>query len=264
MPGNDQRNPPPPYSSSTTTAAAAETEGIPASIRQSSSVKHSYSLFDSRNQPWVTLTVDSNVSDPRFLPAYYQGQTISGSVTMMLSKPETVYELCLNLSGTITAANTPVAFTFWRISRELIRRSDTDVPDDSGVRQPPSSSTGKVKLSGEHSWSFDVELPSSCTLSVRTKNAPISFPLPPSFSEKGAAQFINYDITVSIRKGPLRIESRYVLNRLNCVPLLMASVLMIVIEMISNHYYQTRNSIWLRSAYSVPTTFAFEGACLSE
>lgn len=200
MSHEDDRCLPPPYSP---TPASPPTQSRPP-------VQHSYSLHGSKNNPWATLTLASNVSDPRFLPAYYQGQTISGSVSLMLTKPESIHSISLILSGTITAASTPVPFTFWEVSRDLFNGADSNVDEDVQIKTARSQGNkSKGKLVGEHSWPFQIELPTSCMLTLSSKEVPASFPLPPSFSDKGAAQFINYDITVRIRKGSLRLDSRY-------------------------------------------------------
>ena len=78
-------------------------------------------------------------------------------------------------------------------------------------RLPPgvAPSRNSAKLQGRYSWNFSLTLPSTCTVRVK-KGTPKTLRLPPSFSEKGASQFISYEIYVRIRRGPLRIDSRSV------------------------------------------------------
>ncbi|KAL5526472.1 hypothetical protein ACEPAF_8195 [Sanghuangporus sanghuang] len=180
-------------------------------------VEHVYSLFDSRNAPWASLKLISNVGSPRFLPAYFEGQSIQGKLELDIRKPETILGISLTVSGTIMAANAPDPRVFWELTR-VIWNTDMGDPraSTSHISPPPpsapSSSKAKEKahskLVGSYSFPFSIQLPSTCLVTLRSKQPPVTLPLPPSFSEKGASQFINYEITVRIRRGPLRIDSK--------------------------------------------------------
>lgn len=184
-------------------------------------VEHIYSLFDSRNVPWATLKLLSNVGSPRFLPAYFEGQTMQGAVHLHLRKPETILGVIVTISGTIMAASAPEPRTFWELTHVLWTAEAGDPRSPAQSSSPSTnsnaSSTSSLwkgknssKLVGSYLWPFAITLPSTCTVAFRSKQPPATLPLPPSFSEKGASQFINYEITVRIRRGPLRIDSKYV------------------------------------------------------
>ncbi|KAL5504238.1 hypothetical protein ACEPAH_8312 [Sanghuangporus vaninii] len=180
-------------------------------------VEHLYSLFDSRNTPWASLKLISNVGSPRFLPAYFEGQAIQGKLELDIRKPETILGISITVSGTIMAANAPDPRVFWELTR-VIWNTDMGDPRASSHISPlpppsaPSSSKAKEKayskLVGSYSFPFSIQLPSTCLVTLHSKQPPVTLPLPPSFSEKGASQFINYEITVRIRRGPLRIDSK--------------------------------------------------------
>ncbi|KAL5525677.1 hypothetical protein ACEPAG_7013 [Sanghuangporus baumii] len=180
-------------------------------------VEHIYSLFDSRNTPWASLKLVSNVGSPRFLPAYFEGQSIQGKLELDIRKPETILGISLTVSGTIMAANAPDPRVFWELTRVIWNTDMGDPRASSHISPPPppsapTSSKAKEKayskLVGSYSFPFSIQLPSTCLVTLRSKQPPVTLPLPPSFSEKGASQFINYEITVRIRRGPLRIDSK--------------------------------------------------------
>ncbi|EJD06848.1 uncharacterized protein FOMMEDRAFT_17310 [Fomitiporia mediterranea MF3/22] len=182
-------------------------------------VEHVYSLYDSRNAPWATLKLISNVASPRFLPAYFQGQTLHGALELDLRKPESILGISITISGTIIAANAPEPRIFWELSRDLWntsmgdpRTSAQSTGQDStpqvALKQSKAKGKSSYKLVGKYSWPFAIPLPSECTVTWGSKLPPVTLPLPPSFSEKGASQFINYEIIVRIRRGPLRIDSK--------------------------------------------------------
>lgn len=198
-------------------------------------VEHAYYLHNTSGLPWAALRITSNAASDRFLPSYYEGQTISGRVELTLPKPESLHSVTVTLTGSVVATHaTPLHF--WELSRTLWSSDMGDPNADQGhsasaatgsgsgpssllaPSSPPSPSsirmTGRgkqtVKLSGSYSWPFAVKLPSTCSVSFRSRQPPVTLRLPPSFSEKGAAQFINYEINVRIRRGSLRIDSKCV------------------------------------------------------
>ncbi|TDL25703.1 hypothetical protein BD410DRAFT_604749 [Rickenella mellea] len=173
------------------------------SLARRSPVEHSFSLFSARNQPWATLKVSSNAPSVRFLPSYFEGQSISGNINLDLCKPDAIQSVSVTLSGQIVATNvTP--FTFLE-EKQLLWSTDMGDP-----RSPTSSGQLKYsgKLQGAYRWVFSFTMPSTCSVSWKSKEPPIALPIPPSFSERGATQYINYELFVWIRRGPLRIDSK--------------------------------------------------------
>lgn len=220
---------PPSYSSLLPDSASASVtttrrNSIQPSVRPP--VEHRYSLTDSHKAPWATLILRSNVASPQLLPAYFEGQTLNGSLELKLPKPETILGIHIEVSGKIVA-NALSPFTFWKHIHPLWTPQMGD-PNTSVLRNlseaentvntsmesiPLSLSSLSIqkkskKLSGEHIWPFAITLPSTCNISTRAKQPPVVLRLPPSFSEKGAAQFINYELNVRIRRGIFRIDSQ--------------------------------------------------------
>lgn len=230
MSSHDRLNPalntPPSYNASIAPRPPA-TSSKRFSNQQREPTEHVFSLYDSRETPWATLKLLSNVPSTRSLPSYFDGQTVSGRVELALSKPESILAVTVTLSGTIVATNAN-PFTFWELSHTLW---STDMGDPRGQQQSGSPAHSQSigerakytgKLIGAYVWPFAIALPSTCNISLRPKQPPVTLNLPPSFSERGAAQFINYEINVRIRRGTLRIDSKYVIfNYMTCLSALL-------------------------------------------
>ena len=116
-------------------------------------------------------------------------------------------------------------FTFWEHQTVLWNTSMGDPRDpnnatlsnmSSSTRSSYSSTSSKydAKLSGFYNWPFSITLPTTCRFSPKKKAPEVEMPLPPSFSEKGAAQYVNYEINVKIGRGQWRIDNKWVITML--------------------------------------------------
>ena len=104
MPTDNQgHNSLPSYSSLATNSRSASGSR---SARNSSSysrpsrapVEHLYTLTDNSNRAYATLRLSSYAASSRFLPSYYDGETISGSMELSYPKPETVVSVTVVVS----------------------------------------------------------------------------------------------------------------------------------------------------------------------
>ena len=62
-------------------------------------MEHLYRLTDSKERPWFTLKVISNAPASTFLPSFYEGETIKGSVTLNLLKEESIKAISVQVRG---------------------------------------------------------------------------------------------------------------------------------------------------------------------
>jgi hypothetical protein len=76
------------------------------------------------------------------------------------------------------------------------------------VWTPVSASEGKVI--GQHTYPFSISIPHDTTIVPSPKAAPKLFPLPPTFSERASAAYIDYKLYVTVRRGGLRVNNRCV------------------------------------------------------
>lgn len=61
--------------------------------------EHLYHRFtSSKGQPWLTLKVASKAPASSYLPAFYQGEAISGSVALCLDREETIKSVSVQVS----------------------------------------------------------------------------------------------------------------------------------------------------------------------
>ncbi|KAI0672161.1 hypothetical protein C8Q78DRAFT_730210 [Trametes maxima] len=160
--------------------------------------EHYYHLTSSKSRPWLTLKVISKAPTSTYLPAFYQGEAMQGTVTLTLDKEEPIKSVSVQVLGQMTSSATDV-LTFVQLSELLW--THTAAPESTSSR---SSTTGK--LSGEHSWPFSLLLPDQCQLKS-PNGTPQFYPLPASFSERMARVHIQYQIVVTIHRSRFRVDS---------------------------------------------------------
>ncbi|OJA08720.1 hypothetical protein AZE42_07084 [Rhizopogon vesiculosus] len=149
--------------------------------------EYTISREDHQGHKWLLLSVKSRAPKSDFLPIFYDGDLISGSVTLNIVKSESLKSI------TVTAGTTLVGQEeqqFLVIEKEL---------------WSPATALGTSKVSklekGHYVWPFELTLPEEAEVLDRKGNK--TFPLPPSFTERASPAYINYRITVFVRRGAL-------------------------------------------------------------
>ncbi|KAH9848132.1 hypothetical protein C2E23DRAFT_941244 [Lenzites betulinus] len=161
--------------------------------------EHQYHLPTSKSRPWLSLSVLSKAPASTYLPAFYQGEPITGSVTLRLEKEEPIKSVSVQVLGQMTSSATDV-LTFLHTSTAVWPASSSA---SFGV-VPATSNPGK--LFGEYTWPFSVTLPDHCTL--KSPGVPEQqFSLPASFSERMARVHIQYQIVVTVHRSRFRVDS---------------------------------------------------------
>ncbi|KAF9234224.1 hypothetical protein BU15DRAFT_79246 [Melanogaster broomeanus] len=155
---------------------------------------HSISLEDSKGHKWLTLAVNSRAPHPSFPPCFYQGDAISGQVGIDALKSESIKGITLKLSAT-TIHVRHYEETFLKTETELWTPS-IPLPDSSKV-----SKLGK----GKYSWPFSLTLPAE--VEVQDRGTVEKFPLPASFSENASVAYLDYALTVTIKRGGFRVDT---------------------------------------------------------
>ncbi|KAG1841131.1 hypothetical protein DFJ58DRAFT_809046 [Suillus subalutaceus] len=155
--------------------------------------EHTISLEDTKGHKWLLLSVKSRAPSPESWPVFCSGDLISGSVTLDILKSESSKSIVI----TVTAATTSVGQEgqgFLVIEKELWTPLMT-LPDGSVV--------SKLEK-GHYTWPFKIALPNETEVLDRKEKK--RFPLPPSFTERASPAYINYRITVIIKRGALRVN----------------------------------------------------------
>ncbi|TFK49960.1 hypothetical protein OE88DRAFT_1645739 [Heliocybe sulcata] len=160
--------------------------------------ENSYNLYDNRGRSWMTLKLKSHALSPTLLPAYYEGDPITGSLHLCLRHPDSIKAIGLKLNsrGKITGRliNTRTS------GYDIFCRLKHTVWNPSAAQPSPGEYTAKLK--GPYSWPFSIELPPE--VYVRG----VAYPLPPTFQDKDVQFTVQYDISVRLRRGRMQTDSK--------------------------------------------------------
>ncbi|KAH9925011.1 uncharacterized protein BXZ73DRAFT_50171 [Epithele typhae] len=156
---------------------------------------HSYHLTDSKNRPWLTLSVLSNVSTPHHLPSFTEGDTIRGSVVLDREKEDGIKSISVKVVGQMTSSVTEV-LNFVTVSETLWTAPDPRSSQPGSDRDPV----------GVHTWPFSIRLPPRCEIKSAT-GALEAFALPASFSERMARVHIQYQLIATVHRRRFRVDS---------------------------------------------------------
>ncbi|KAF8071808.1 hypothetical protein FPV67DRAFT_1411305 [Lyophyllum atratum] len=149
--------------------------------------QHSYSL-ESKGRTWIKISVESLGSKPPSLPAFREGESISGRVELDLDKPEMIKGITIAIQAGTTA-----------VGQEEIRFLEIEET----LWTPPKT---VAKLDGRHSWPFRLRLPKDVTVAVVKGKEGKTYRLPPNFTEKASPAYINYRLVVTVKRGAFRVN----------------------------------------------------------
>ncbi|KAF9234229.1 hypothetical protein BU15DRAFT_90063 [Melanogaster broomeanus] len=152
-----------------------------------------YRSEDSKGHKWLTLTVKSRALQPASPPCFYQGDTVSGQVTLDVPKSEAIKGITIKVTAGTTFVGQDEQI-FLKLEKELWTPS-MPLPDGSTV-----SKFGK----GKYTWPFSLTLPTE--VEVQDQKIKKKFPLPPTFSEKASAGYLDYKLIATVKRGALRVN----------------------------------------------------------
>jgi hypothetical protein len=172
--------------------------------------EYTISREDHRGRKWLFLSVKSRAPKSVLLPIFYGGDLISGSVALDIVKSESFKSITVKASYhlfcitslslqvvQVTAGTTLVGQEeqqFLVIEKELWSPA-TALPDGSTV--------SKLEK-GRYEWPFKFTLPKEVEI-LDQKEKKI-YPLPPSFTERASPAYINYKVTVFVRRNALGVN----------------------------------------------------------
>lgn len=72
-----------------------------------------------------------------------------------------------------------------------------------------NSKSSTTKRAGKQTFPFSITLPTETTVPEKGKGKqPVQvYPLPPSFSERASPAYMDYKLTVNVKKGSFRVNS---------------------------------------------------------
>ncbi|CAL1717093.1 unnamed protein product [Somion occarium] len=138
-------------------------------------------LEDGKGRPWIWLTIRSRTRDRARLPLFCEGDKIEGSVEVDFDKTSGAKGVSVAVTGSVTEVGQE-EFKFLQLHEALWTREASTAPKD------------------KHRWPFSIPLPDK----VPVQNE--SYALPPSFSERGSPVYVDYRVTVAVRRGGLRVN----------------------------------------------------------
>ncbi|KAI0258402.1 hypothetical protein BC834DRAFT_975183 [Gloeopeniophorella convolvens] len=153
--------------------------------------EHRFALRDKAGREWLVFTVASRASSAKQMPVFFDGDPVAGEVHLDLAKPESLKGLTVTIRAGTTA-----------VGQEEELFLDTTVP----VWTPASASAGK--LMGRHTHAFALTLPREAMVAPQPKASPRAYALPPTFSERASAAYIDYKLIVTVRRGGLRVNNK--------------------------------------------------------
>ncbi|RPD60671.1 hypothetical protein L226DRAFT_473994 [Lentinus tigrinus ALCF2SS1-7] len=164
--------------------------------RSSSRVsEHTYHLTDSKGRQWLSLKVMSTAPSSGYLPAFYEGDAVGGSVTLHREKEDSIKSISVQVIGQMTSSAMEVV-NFLQVSETLWSSSAPSSSQDS------NSGT----LVGQFDWPFALTLPRQCQ--CRSSSGDMeTYPLPGSFSERLARVHIQYQVIATVHRSRFRVDS---------------------------------------------------------
>ncbi|VDB85673.1 unnamed protein product [Peniophora sp. CBMAI 1063] len=131
----------------------------------------------------------SRSPDKNLLPLFYEGDIVTGTVSVDLKSKEPIREISVTLQGLILGAGQDLEpYTFLSVPETLWAQTNG-------------------KISGTYSWTFSINIPREVVIPGNAQTPPRSYPLPPRFSERGSQAHIDYRIVVSVRRRRFSADS---------------------------------------------------------
>ncbi|KAJ8494403.1 hypothetical protein ONZ45_g13241 [Pleurotus djamor] len=185
----------PEYSShlSPPSAMAAST-----STRRHDSKEFSYQMKNRKGRPWLTMTMMGSSLLSKQIPIIVEGSSVEGKVLVNLDAEDGIQAVTVTAFGRIiSGANAGESYTFLRTSTCLWSKSSGN-----------SNSGGPTKLSGEHFWTYKLDIPKQVTLDLGPSGQGQTYSLPQTFLERHSRVSVQYDLVVRASRGKLRPDSK--------------------------------------------------------
>ena len=182
---------PPPFSAASSSSAASRTE-------------HTYSLNNSKGKPWLTLVIKSRAPSPKALPVFYEGDVISGTVSVSLDKPESSKGVTIAVSLFVNIVYHS-AYLYPQVTADntAVGQEPIQFLDVSSQLWTPGTSS---KLANSESWPFSLTLPSETSVGESAKAPQKVYPLPPTFTERASPAYIDYKLTITVKRGAFKVN----------------------------------------------------------
>ncbi|EIN10162.1 hypothetical protein PUNSTDRAFT_132267 [Punctularia strigosozonata HHB-11173 SS5] len=201
--------------------SGAQSQQHPSAAARRELVSHEVHIEDGKGSPWFTLKLRSRARDAKFVPEFWEGDTITGSVELDLQKPDAIVAITVSIMGVAILpkwASGPSlhfhreTYTLWRAEQD-----DLNPPgfNPSAVSSTPASKKS-LKLVGQYTFPFSFKLPREVTYTLPKTIAhkagddgtPKTYRMPPTCEDVGGQFSIYYHLEVHVQRGRFRIDTR--------------------------------------------------------
>ncbi|TCD64993.1 hypothetical protein EIP91_003360 [Steccherinum ochraceum] len=141
--------------------------------------------------------VRSRAGSPSHLPSIFEGEDITGVVSLDLPREDSIKAITVTIVGQITTSATDV-YPFLTLSQDLWKA-------ETGHPHPQAGIVFNGKLSGQFQWPFNLAIPPTVDL-VSASGMQETFRIPPSFSERLTRIHIQYQLIARFRRGKFRVD----------------------------------------------------------
>jgi len=174
---------PPPFEPSDNSAPPGYQGGGPSRSVSTRPLREVISTLNtSKGKPWALLKVMSRVGKASEVPAFVEGEPITGTVELNLDKSDHIQAVTIEVSGYLVL-KTLYSYTLYKVQGDWTAVGQDPVPFLSQETTLWSTSMGNPstpKLKGGYVWPFSITLPEKVDV-AEIPNGPLAeYPLPPN------------------------------------------------------------------------------------
>lgn len=175
------------------------------------STHHRYELYTNKRKAWATLVLQSRAISADRIPLFWQGDNITGSLTLDIDKEDSIKMIKITMQGKLLTGQSSDSWVFLEETKVLWARG-------MGNPQVFSSSCNedyRGKMAGKYDWDFSLPIPAQVitppgSSSSMTSQGSGPFRLPQTFLERNIRAGIQYELFVSIKRPRFHSDSRSV------------------------------------------------------
>ncbi|KAI0052249.1 hypothetical protein FA95DRAFT_1483827 [Auriscalpium vulgare] len=169
--------------------------------------EHTFSLKNKNARDWITLVVRNRAQNEKHLPLFFDRDVIAGEIHMDLDKAETLKGVTIGVQSYVLRS-VRLTVRLLQITAATTAVGQEDEPFLDLVEPVWTPEGGSGKLKGKYTWPFSITLPPDTSVALTPKSTPQRYALPPTFSERASPAYIDYKLSVTVRRGGLRVNNK--------------------------------------------------------
>ncbi|KAI0034729.1 hypothetical protein K488DRAFT_44744 [Vararia minispora EC-137] len=164
-----------------------------ASVNQFTTL-HAFYLRTGKGRPWLTLNLRSRATSAKYLPLYCDRDVITGEVLLDLPAPERLKGITFTFRGSVQWTGLDEEFFLQQVVN---------------LWSPPHGAATGDLAAGAHKFAIDFLIPTEISSSQSSVENPR---LPPSFTERASPVYVNYQLSISMRRAGLSPNRKLITN----------------------------------------------------